>query len=88
MRTTVRIDDALLLELKEKASREKISLTRQINQTLRAGLQAQREDKRPRRRYREKTHAMGAPRVDLTKALVTASGLEDEEVLRKARLRK
>ncbi len=88
MRTTVRIDDALLLELKQIAAREKISLTRQLNRTLRAGLQAQRADKKPRRRHREKTHSMGAPRVDLTKALATASGLEDEEVLRKARLRK
>ena len=84
----MRIDDALLLELKETAAREKISLTRLLNQTLQAGLRAQRDDKRPRRRYREKTHSMGHPRVDLTKALAVASDLEDEEVLRKARLRK
>jgi hypothetical protein len=88
MRTTVRIDDALLLELKETAAREKVSLTRLLNRTLRAGLQAQQEDKRPRRQYCENTHSMGRPRVDLTKALDVASTLEDEEMTRKARLRK
>ena len=35
-----------------------------------------------------RTHAMGAPRVDLSKALASASTLEGEEVLRKVRLRK
>ena len=43
---------------------------------------------KPKRPYREKVHSMGEARVDLTKALTVASGLEDDEILRKARLRK
>ena len=88
MRTTVRIDDALLLELKAKAAAEDISLTRLLNRTLQAGLRAEQQEKRPKRQHREKTHSMGVPRVDLNKALSIASELEDDEALRKARLRK
>ena len=88
MRTTVRIDDALLLELKTKAAAEDISLTRLLKRTLQAGLRAEQQEKRPKRQHREKTHSMGVPRVDLNKALSIASELEDDEALRKARLRK
>ena len=88
MRTTVRIEDDLLLDLKEKARLERISLTRALNQTLRAGLRTERESRRPSQRYRERTHSMGVPKVDLTKALSIAGQLEDQEVLRKERLRK
>jgi len=88
MRTTVRIDDELLRSLKEQARNQNISLTRLLDSTLRAGMQASREPRRPRRRYREQTHAMGAPSVKLEKALALAAALEDEEILRKMKLRK
>ena len=88
MRTTVRIQDDLLLQLKDKATQEKSSLTRVLNQTLRAGLRAAQETKKPRRRYQEKAHSMGRPTVDLIKALSVASQIEDAEILRKTQLRK
>jgi hypothetical protein len=88
MRTTVRIDDELLRKLKEQAHRESISLTRLLDRTLRAGMQAPRGRARRRRRLREQTHSMGAPRYNLDKALALAGALEDEEVLRKMMLRK
>jgi hypothetical protein len=88
MRTTVRIDDELLLALKEQARKQNISLARLLDQTLRAGMRAPREPRRPRRRYREQTHAMGAPSVKLDKALALATALEDEEIVRKMKLRK
>ncbi|MGB5161138.1 MAG: hypothetical protein WBO69_08825 [Thermoanaerobaculia bacterium] len=88
MRTTVRIEDDLLLQLKDKAVRESSSLTRVFNQTLRAGLRAEHDTKKPRRRYHEKTHSLGVPRVDLTKALSLSTQLEDDETLRKVQLRK
>jgi hypothetical protein len=88
MRTTVRIDDELLQRLRERARRENVSLARLLNQTLRAGLQASSRPARPRRRYREQTHAMGAPRVRLDKALALAAALEDEEITGKMLLRK
>ena len=88
MRTTVRIDDELLQKLKEQARRENTSLTRLLDRTLRAGMQASRKPGRPRQRHREQTHAMGAPRIKLDKALALAAALEDEEIARKMMLRK
>ena len=87
MRTTTRIDDDVLAELKAIAGREKAPLTRVLNRTLRAGLKPASRPAR-RRPYREKTFPMGQPRMDLTKALARAAELEDDEVLRKLLLRK
>lgn len=88
MRSTVRIQDDLLEEIRARAEREKVSLTRALNETLRAGLEAGRRVPARRRRHREKTFALGLPRVDLRKALAVATALEDEETVRKAALRK
>ena len=88
MRTTVRIDDELLQRLREQARQENISLTRLLDRALRAGMQASGKPGRPRRRHREQTHAMGAPRMKLDKALALAAALEDEETARKMLLRK
>jgi hypothetical protein len=88
MRSTFRIDDDLLVELKARARRENVSLTRLLNRILRAGMQAARGRRPPRRRHQERTHAMGTPRVDLRKALGVAADLESEEIVRKAELRK
>jgi len=88
MRTTIRIDDELLQKLKEQARRENTSLTRLLDRTLRAGMQTSRKPGRPRQRHREQTHAMGAPRIKLDKALALAAALEDEEIARKMMLRK
>ena len=88
MRTTLRIDDELLQRLKEQARKENTSLTRLIERTLRAGMQAAGRPSRPRKRYREPTRAMGAPRINLDKGLALAAALEDEEIVRKMVLRK
>jgi len=88
MRTTVRVDDELLERLKAQARKENVSLTRLLNRTLKAGLQA--GGARPRKQpiYGERTYSMGAPRVALDKALALAAVLEDEEIVRKLALRK
>jgi hypothetical protein len=88
MRTTLRIDDELLQWLKEQARKEDISLTRLLERTLRAGMQALRKPGRPRQRHRERPHAMGAPRITLNKALALAASLEDEEIVREVLGRK
>ena len=76
-------------ELKSTARREKLSMTRTLNELLRAGLRA-RQSRTPRRgrRFKQTTHALGVPRVDLDKALALAARLEDEATLAKAALRK
>jgi hypothetical protein len=76
-----------MIELKERAVQEKVSLTRIVNRTLRRGLEPTRAAAR-RRRFRQRVFPMGKPAVDLTKALAVAAALEDEEVLRKLSLRK
>ena len=88
MRSTVRIDDDLMIELKARAHAESISLTRMLNRTLRAGLVQRRPDGPPARRFKQKTASMGRPTVDLDKALALVARLEDEETARKLALRK
>ena len=88
MRTTVRIDDDLLRDLKQRAQRENKSLTRLINQVIRSGMKTTDQSEKPKRRFRQKTHDMGPPLVDLTKALALAAQLEDEEIIKKFALGK
>ncbi len=88
MRSTVRIDDDLMMELKERARRENVSQTRMLNRLLREGIKASRGRRPKKVQYKEKTIAMGTPRVDLDKALALAAGFDDEEILRKMTLRK
>ena len=83
MRSTVRIDDDLMMELRERARRENVSQTRMLNRLLREGIKASRENQANKSPYREATIAMGTPRVDLDKALALAADFDDEELLRK-----
>jgi ribbon-helix-helix CopG family protein len=80
MRTTVRIDDDLMRELKERAHGEGTSLTKLINSALRDGMKKRRGTGRAIRPFREKTFRMGEPTVNLDKSLALAASLEDEEV--------
>jgi hypothetical protein len=88
MRTTTRIDDDILDELRIRAQKERTALTKIVNRVLRTGLAAGRSPARRRPPHTETTFSMGRPLVDLRKALVLASRLEDDEVLRKQSLRK
>ena len=83
MRTTIRLDDDLMRTLKRRAASEDVSLTRLINRLLRLGLRSAQATNGSARKYREKTFAMGEPKVDLTKALAVAAALEDAVVLEK-----
>ena len=88
MRTTVRLDDDLLRELREQARREGTSLARLINRVLREGIAAMRQPGKRASPYRQKTSSMGKPKVNLDKAVALAASLEDEEVCRKLARRK
>ena len=88
MRTTVRIDEDLMRDLKEQSQQQGLSLTRFINRVLRQGMSVVRQAGRSPRPYREKTFSMGQPRVDLTKALALAAALEDGELREKLARRK
>lgn len=80
----MRIDDELLRELKQRAAKQKVSLTAFLNRVLRLGLSAKAP---PRKPYRERTFSMGVPRVNLDKALSLAADDEDEETARKLEFR-
>lgn len=73
------MDDELLKQLRAQAHEEKVSLTRLVNRTLEAGLQVGRARPPKRTLYRERTQALGAPRVSLDKALALAATLGEEE---------
>lgn len=88
MRTTVRVDDELLEQLKARARAEKTSLTRLLNRTLSAGLKSGGARRPAQRVYREQAHDLGAPRIALDKAVALAAALEDEEIVRELSLRK
>jgi uncharacterized Ntn-hydrolase superfamily protein len=88
MRTTVRVDDELLEQLRAQARKENVSLTRLLNRALKAGLQAGGTRRRKQPIYREQVHSLGAPRVALDKALALAAALEDEEIARELAQRK
>lgn len=88
MRSTVRIDDDLMAELKAKARQENVSLTRMLNRIVRTGLASSNQTVRKRPKYHEKAVSMGRPRINLDKSIALAAALEDEEVLRELLLRK
>lgn len=88
MRTTLRVDDELMRQLKSLARRENISLSQLLNRVIRAGLRPGGARPRRRTRYRERVHSLGTPRIGLDKALALAAALEDEEIARELATRK
>lgn len=80
MRTTVRIEDDLLQELKRRAEAEQLSFNKFLNRILRQGLIA---PNRERVDFKQQVYSMGAPSANLDKALAMAADLEDEDLLRK-----
>ena len=88
MRTTVRIDDDLLMQLKSRAQSDHLSLNQLLNQIIRFGLNASAVNANPVPRFCEKATSMGTPSQKLDKALSLSVTLEDEEILRKLHRRK
>lgn len=80
MRTTLRIDDDLLRELKSRAADEGLSLSDLVNVVLRQSMAA---PQRPRRAFKQTTRNLGRPAFDVAKANAVAADLEDEAILRK-----
>jgi hypothetical protein len=86
MRTTVTLDPDVAEQLKALARRRTTSFKGALNDTVRAGLAAERGGGRT---YRAPARPLGLrPGVDLTHGLRLADALEDEEISRKLALRK
>ncbi len=79
MRTTITLDPDVV-DLLEKASRERgVSFKDAVNTAIRRGL----ADPAPEVPYVVPTRHLGRPTVSLTKALVLAADLENDELVRK-----
>ncbi len=89
MRTTLTIDDDLAETLRESARVSGRPFKEVLNETLRAGLQAQQSPPRAKR-YRIRPTSLGGvlPGIDLNKALHLADALEGEAIARKLEERK
>ena len=85
MRTTVTLDPDTLALIRRRMEDEGVSFKQAVNDAIRAGLARPRKRGRP---FRTSTAAMGLPAVNLDRALELAGSLEDEELIRKARLGK
>jgi hypothetical protein len=83
-RTTVTLDPDVAKQLKDIARNRNVSFKVVLNDTVRAGIAAERGGGRP---YQVKSRPIGF-RIDLTHALQLAADLEDEEIIRKLALRK
>jgi hypothetical protein len=89
MRTTLRIDDDLLYQLREQSHRERLPLTVLLNRVIRRSLEGRPSGRaKSRRQYREQGFSMGAPRVPLDQSLALAAILEDKEVAEEMARRK
>jgi len=88
MRTTVRLDNEIIEQLKARARKEDVSMTRMLNRALREGLRATGRNRPRREPYREHPLPLGPAKLDLTKALALAAAFEDEEIVRKLSLGK
>jgi hypothetical protein len=80
MRTTLRLDDDLLIELKNRADEQGLTLSEVVNLALRQSLT---RPKRTRTPFRQEVRSLGRPSFDVTKANAVAAGLEDQAILRK-----
>ena len=89
MRTTLTLDDKLAAALKKRAFETGKSFKEVVNEVLRAGLIANQELPKSKP-FKIKPMSLGGPMpgINLDKALQLAGELEDEELVRKMRLRK
>jgi Arc/MetJ family transcription regulator len=84
MRTTVTLDPDVAALIAKRMRETGASFKKALNDAVRATLSS-----RPTRtEVRLPTRALGAPTVDLDKALQLAASLEDEEIVRKLEMRK
>ena len=80
MRTTITLEPDVEALVRRAMRSRQASLKTVVNDALRAGLAAPGDG---RGAFRQRTHDMGEPAVDLTSALRLAAEMEDEELARR-----
>ncbi len=87
MRTTLTIDEDLMIAIKEKVRAEQMSYKEVINKAIRAGISTVGE--RNPSPYTCRSFSLGTPReVDLNHTSKLVDALQDEEIARKLQLKK
>lgn len=86
MRTTVTLDADTEMLLRRQMSERGVSFKQALNDAVREGLAGPPRSKQDR--FRTPTFELGIPTVSLDRALHVSAELEDEEVVRKARVGK
>ena len=83
MRTTVTLDPDVEVLVRQAMREHGLSFKQALNQAIRAGVSnAASTVADP---FRQRSYAMGRPKVDLTKALSLASELDDQQLTRRHR---
>jgi Arc/MetJ-type ribon-helix-helix transcriptional regulator len=81
-RTTVRLDEHLLRQLKERADREGTSVSQLFNTAIREWLRLPKKAAK-RKPFVQRTHAMGPPLIDITHTNAVLDDMDVEEFRRK-----
>ena len=84
MRTTVTLDSDTEALVRRMMAERGVSFKRALNDAIRAAVPADPE----RRTSHTRTRRMGAPSVDLSRALALAGSLEDDELTRRTQVGK
>ena len=84
MRTTVTLDSDVEALLRKRMEERGVSFKEALNEAVRKGLAVERSS----RELRTPTAELGLPVVNLDRALQLAAELEDEELVRRARVGK
>ena len=83
MRTTVTLDDDVLVLIRRRMAEQQVSFKAALNDAIRDGLAH-----RPKpTRFTTRTSDLGVPSVNLDRALQIAAELEDDELIRRMRRR-
>ena len=81
MRTTVTLDPDVQLLLKRAIRERDASFKQTLNDAVRAGLRKPAAGTAKAARFVQRTHKLGQPLVDLSKANALAGELEDAELI-------
>ncbi|OBA78358.1 antitoxin [Mycobacterium sp. 1164966.3] len=81
MRTTVTLDDDVEQLVRRRMAERQVSFKKALNDAIRDGVSGRSEP----RRFVTRTADLGAPAVNLDRALQLAAELEDEELVRRQR---
>ena len=79
MRTTLTLDDDVAVRLERLRRERNASFKDLVNDILRAGLRAEQNPPKPRKRFRTKTYDLGKPFISIDNAMEALAYAEGED---------